>query len=396
MTGPLLSIVVPTKDRYETLAVLVDKVMSWPEQRFELVIQDNSSDNGPFQSRLARYGEDSRLRYLFQPEPVSAIANCDAAVARAQGQFISFIGDDDGILMQAVAAALWMERQGLEALICNVASYTWPDMAHSVAVNRILNGRLIFGAYAASVSKPNAQRELERVFRHGARHMFDMPRLYHSLVSKDALDRLRAATGSCFPGPVPDMANAVALCSIVTRYAYVDMPLVISGQSRKSMSGKNSVRAHQGEIEKEPSLPADAARHWDARVPRYWSGPTIWAEAAIKGAEATGRSDVVATFNFAALYAACLAFNERRYWPRVWAAMRVHGRFAAFAMCPAVAAYFIGIMVLRAKILLSKFVYGIEGKECADMAAVIDYLEMRLKQEGWTEKAFGDSASATR
>lgn len=391
MTTPLLSIVVPTKDRYETLTILVNRLMLWPDSRFELVIQDNSSDNSAFQMVLNQHQQDARLRYAFSSTPVSAIDNCDAAVARARGTFVCFIGDDDGLVIQALDAAAWMERRGIEALICNVASYTWPDMEHSVALNHMLNGRLINSDYSGETTLPSAEDELDKVFRSGARSMFNMPRLYHAIVARQVLDRLRLATGTCFPGPVPDMANAVALCSFLTSYVHVDLPLIISGQSRKSMSGKNAVRKHQGEIEKEPSLPAAAAEHWDDRVPRYWSGPTIWAEAAIKGAEATGRSDMVTRFGFATLYAGCLVYNQRKYWTRIVAAMKTHGGFRFLALWPAVLWHVAAIMALRAKILMTKKLFGIDGTDCPDMAAVIDHLEARLTESGLMQRSLGPS-----
>jgi len=43
---PLLSIIVPTKDRYSTLAAVVTSILGLvPDPRLEVVVQDNSASN---------------------------------------------------------------------------------------------------------------------------------------------------------------------------------------------------------------------------------------------------------------------------------------------------------------------------------------------------------------
>ena len=48
MKSPLLSIVVPTKNRYYYLLKLIELVESIGSPELELVIQDNSDDNDEF------------------------------------------------------------------------------------------------------------------------------------------------------------------------------------------------------------------------------------------------------------------------------------------------------------------------------------------------------------
>lgn len=52
--GYLLSVVIPTKNRYETLIPLIRVLAKWDDADLEIVIEDNSDDNNEFISFLIR------------------------------------------------------------------------------------------------------------------------------------------------------------------------------------------------------------------------------------------------------------------------------------------------------------------------------------------------------
>lgn len=141
--APILSIVVPTRNRHRTLRVVVDYLLSWDSADFELVVEDNSDDGSGFAEVQARHADDLRLRYIHYAGRRSMVQNCEAAVARATGRVLTLIGDDDVVVPQSIEAAHWMERERIDALICGVAGYTWPDMEHAIAINRGYNGKLV-------------------------------------------------------------------------------------------------------------------------------------------------------------------------------------------------------------------------------------------------------------
>lgn len=382
---PLLSIIVPTRNRYATLGVIVEQFLSWGTNDFELIIEDNSDDSGPFSSVLEKYGADPRLRYRHESKPLAATENCDAAVARATGKVLTFIGDDDSVTRHCLEAAKWMVECDIEALVCGVAAYTWPDMEHAIAINNAYNGKLAAFEAAAKTRRVDVASELDHLARSGAQTMRKVPRLYQALVQRVVLDRLKADIGTYFPGPVPDMANAVSLSSHVRNCYHTEVPLVVAGQSKNSMSGKNSVRKHQGDLLLEQSLPENTAEHWDPRIPRFWSAPTIWAEAAIKGAQATQQGRFLRRFSFARVYANCFAFNDRIYYPVILDAMREHGRqngaVTMVLLVPHVA-WLVGLKTAeRAFNLLKKFVFGIPGRTFSNVADATRYVESLIDEQ---------------
>ena len=118
---PLLSIVVPTKNRVETLRILVESLLAWKADNFELIVHDNSDEDNHFADEITKYSDDCRLRYFHVREPLSAIENCDLAVHHARGEYVSFIGDDDGVIRQTLDVVAWMKKHSVDALYCRAA-----------------------------------------------------------------------------------------------------------------------------------------------------------------------------------------------------------------------------------------------------------------------------------
>lgn len=93
---PLVSVVVPTRDRPELLATCVDSVLAsdYPPTRFELLVADNApSDERTEDFVRTRYAGDERVSYLLAPQPGSGSARNDGAQAAA-GEIVAFVDDD--------------------------------------------------------------------------------------------------------------------------------------------------------------------------------------------------------------------------------------------------------------------------------------------------------------
>ena len=99
---PLLSIVIPTKNRYPTLTNLVEKLLDWGDGDYEVIVQDNSEDNTPIKGFLLNYSNDSRLKYFHNLNHVTVCQNSEDAINNSTGEYICFLGDDDGIIKQSL------------------------------------------------------------------------------------------------------------------------------------------------------------------------------------------------------------------------------------------------------------------------------------------------------
>jgi glycosyltransferase involved in cell wall biosynthesis len=63
--------------------------------RLELVISDNSSDDGTEEICRQLASTDARVRYHRQPEDIGLVANFNSVLHRARGTYFKWIGDDD-------------------------------------------------------------------------------------------------------------------------------------------------------------------------------------------------------------------------------------------------------------------------------------------------------------
>ena len=308
MDKPILSIIIPTKNRYRYLKKLIELISSFSSTQLELIIQDNSTNNEEIKSFLTNYTSDKRIVYDYTPNPIDIISNCDLAVKNSKGEFVIMIGDDDGVTRHIVDCANWMKRNDIDSLSLNYVSYKWMGFQ-----SKLNNGGGIM-SYTKSknrILKRDPMLELRNLLSIGASDMSKTPRLYYGIIKRKVLNDVYNATGSFFPGSSPDMANSVALCFYVKSFYFIDLPVVIDGASNESTAGAGARHQHVGEISEIAHLPKNTDENWDVSIPKFWSGPTIWAESAIKALQRTNNASYINIFNLNYLYAKLLVFNPQ-------------------------------------------------------------------------------------
>jgi hypothetical protein len=311
----LLSIVVPTRDRTEYAANLIRSLHASASTDFELVVRENSS-RPELGGLIAALG-DARIRYDYSAEDLNMHQNFDQAIALAAGSYVCALGDDDGILIdQALDVLARARAEGVDAVLAQTLIYNWPGLRHRFwgDVGGTMAGEM-FREKSERVLDPAKERD--RVFESGVTEGLGLlPRVYQGFVSRRSLDALRQRCGTCFPAASPDMANGVGLVPFVNRLLYTPQPVVISGHSPKSGGGAGAAGSHHGRLEDRTNLPPGTLQTWDPSVPRFWSGVTIYAQSAISAAMASETAPPIPLAHHR-LYAACLIYEPRIYWPDV-------------------------------------------------------------------------------
>jgi glycosyltransferase involved in cell wall biosynthesis len=306
----LLSVVIPTRNRAHYAKASIRTTLLSSSDRLEVVVQDNSDGD-----ELAQYIKDNmsdpRLRYWHDCEQLDVIENFSRGLQRSCGQFVAFIGDDDGVNPEIVEAALWAEREEVDAIISTrPAQYWWPGTRYRYH-GESFSASMTIRSFDCTVTYPNPEAELARCARQAGQTIGDLPSPYYGIIRRTCLDKVREASGRFFPGPSPDLAGAVAVATFTRRMAKVDYPLFIPGVSRASTAGLGAQKRHIGRLEDQEHLPRWAIENWSRLVPRFFSGETIWAEDVVQALRATGREDVLASFNTSRLHAMCAVFHPR-------------------------------------------------------------------------------------
>lgn len=297
----LLSIVVPTKDRYKYLKYLINLVAGLKSDEVELVIQDNSDDNTEFIRYLNELKYDF-IRYDHTSGQIPMAINSDKAILNSSGDYVCFLGDDDGFTKYLLDCVKWMEKNGMEAVKSAHVLYYWPDVSQG-SEKAAPSATILCKRFTGNVSFPNPVEELKKVLKKGITDRGNMPLVYHSIVSRKALDKVYEMTGTFFPGNSPDISNAVALSLTIKKFAIIDLPLAFSGCSVYHSGGVYATgKKGQPEISEIPWFRPDAEMKWDKKVPRVASNTLIWADSAINALKSMGREDLYDMVNFNKMY----------------------------------------------------------------------------------------------
>jgi len=113
VTRPLLSAVIPTRNRAYLVCDAIESALSQKSGQVEVIVVDDGSTDNTAQLLQQRYG--SRIRLLRLPERRGAGAARNAGVRMATGELIAFLDDDDLWLSGKLEAEMRVLQQFPEA-----------------------------------------------------------------------------------------------------------------------------------------------------------------------------------------------------------------------------------------------------------------------------------------
>ena len=313
--SPLLSIVIPTRNRQKYAISAIISILSISTPDLELVVQDNS-DSRDLEEYIRSNINDTRLRYNYTSTPLSFIDNFDAAVRLASGKYLCLIGDDDGVNPEIIEATRWADMNDVDALKPTVsATYLWPEsgVSSTLFTNVSTNGVFTIRPFSGKVIRPDPEVELRKVVQSGGFKYLEteIPRLYHGIVKRKCLEKVREKTGAFFGGVSPDIFAAFAIANFTKNVVSIDYPLTIAGVCKSSGSAQSAREGHVGNLEDAPHLRYRGSYKWAEIVPRFYSVETIWADSTVAALKALGRDDLLRDFNLPLLAAHCVAAHPK-------------------------------------------------------------------------------------
>ena len=299
MECPLLSIVIPTKNRYFYLKKCIELIKNFDLNDLELIIQDNSDDNSEFLDYLSRI-DLPYLRYFYIKETISVADNSDKAILNSNGEYVCYIGDDDGVTRYVVDCTKWLKKNNFSILKSALTVYRWPSFVSPVHYD--MASTISYHDYSMKYDIVSCKKSLDKLLKTGVDSLRFMPKVYNGIVRRSTLDKIYEKCGTYFPGPSPDMSNAVALALVEDYYVYLDAPIIIGGQS--SHLGGNVARYKKGygPLEEQPFISKLQIDTWDYRIPKIWASRTIWPESAITALKAFEKSDYIDKIDFNVIY----------------------------------------------------------------------------------------------
>jgi glycosyltransferase involved in cell wall biosynthesis len=344
-----LSIIIPTKNRYECLIEVLKTLKSYQHPRIEYVVQDNSDDNSVILDIITNLNDD-RVKYFYEKENLSVVANSDKAILNSRGRYICFIGDDDMVIDNIMDVVNEMDRNNISSVIQNPVVFYWLGITFKYVNKTQLPGSfLISREYSPEWIRIDVKKELNRIIEIGGTSIGSLPKIYHGIVRRDLLFKVYSSCYTFFPGPSPDMASSTALAHFTDVCYFINTPFTISGKSAMSTSGMGVAHTHSGKLEGLGFLPKDIVQTWDEKIPKFWSCSTIWAQSLSNALKACGNKK---TLNYRKLYGYLLVF-EPKY--RVDTIVTIKKYSTGFF-------YELGLSIIRTRIFLSRVIFFFKRK----------------------------------
>jgi glycosyltransferase involved in cell wall biosynthesis len=236
MTTPTLSVIVPTRERSDTLRHTLRSIVDQDYDDCEIIISDNFSQDETH--NVVQSFSDCRIRYLNTGQRLSMSDNWEFALSRAAGKFINYIGDDDGFLPGALSNAMGaLSRSNYDALIWEKIEYCWPDY-----IENSMRNWFSLKTASYSMRTTNARSKLAQVIKFRDSYT-KLPCLYNGIVRKALIDKVRDQSTSkmFFNAIAPDVYSGIVLSMAMKSYLYTNYPFSINGASRHS-NGTSTMR----------------------------------------------------------------------------------------------------------------------------------------------------------
>jgi len=262
---PTFSIVIPTRARADTLQHTLKTVLNQTFTDIEVIVHESGAD--PATAKLLAGISDPRLRFWSTGEPVPMTENWERALDHVRGDYVMYVGDDDGLLPDSCMLAKYFFDSGAADVLTSLrAVYYWPGYGDPQWRNRL---EAQYGTTLKFTIK-DTHAHLATIFRF-EEIFVRLPMLYYSFVSRRLIDQIRAARGRYFFGAAPDVISGIVNCHFTGRFALCNRPIALGGAShhstgyRAGQSGDSAARdeaskAAFGEMKIHPTMANSVSR----------------------------------------------------------------------------------------------------------------------------------------
>ncbi|MEM9012108.1 MAG: glycosyltransferase [Pseudomonadota bacterium] len=233
MAGPQFSIVIPTRSRAvylaSTLATVAEAVrrLGTPAQ---VVVADNASDD---ETEEVVRCSPLDISYSRAAKRLSMRMNFERALDLAKGDYVLFLGDDDGLAPDGLRQlSEILAARPVDIVNWRLTNYTWPGEGDATQAHLTLKYRSVFGP----VRWISPKTILAKFLAGTARNHRAGGNIYHGLVSRRLIDRARIGNdGVYFGGISPDVyASITNLALTDDPLAFVRHPISLGGTSPRS------------------------------------------------------------------------------------------------------------------------------------------------------------------
>jgi len=222
----LLSVVIPTRERPDTLHYALASVLSPACPALEVVVMDNCS--GPETRAVVEAFADERVKYCRSGERLAMSDNWELGLAQATGDYVFFLGDDDALMPDGLALALdFLTAYPVPILSWSRSFYYWPNAQTPYHQNRLyLN---LESTIQLQVSWERLQRFYEGQIDYG-----QLPMIYNSFIHRSIIEQVKQQFGRYFLSPIPDVYSGIINAYFSEGYVVSQRPISLGATSGHS------------------------------------------------------------------------------------------------------------------------------------------------------------------
>ncbi|MDR1896784.1 MAG: glycosyltransferase [Prevotellaceae bacterium] len=230
-TKPKYTIIIPTRNSLEYLKDAIESVLSQPFSDYELIVSDNHSDDDTHE--YVNSISHPNLRLIKPGKGLSMVDHWEWALTYATGEWIVFLGADDGVMPYFFELAEFLTRKAENKnikVINSVRAYFFWDGCQNVYGDKSIS----YAAHAKCVVRQSKLELLDATI--GLSNYLYLPQMYTASIVHISLVQTAKAKndGAFYSSLIPDANGAAIICSIEDKYLESLIPLGWIGSSPKS------------------------------------------------------------------------------------------------------------------------------------------------------------------
>nr|VFJ64609.1 MAG: Glycosyl transferase family 2 [Candidatus Kentron sp. FW] len=223
----IISIIIPTRERVDCLKESIQTVLQIPDRNIEILISDNASTDGTGQ--VISEISDPRIKYVNTGKYVSQRESFEFALHNSSGDYVTFLGDDDGILpRQFKLLRHTLEKERPDALSWTIPVFIWPVEGRKEKKKtgnvRFDRNKLFGGTHwidTKAYKRHLLACRLEKITH--------LPTMYHGCVSRDYFNKIATPDGTYFNSTAVDAYFGYRSLLEGGKFLHVDHALSMRG-----------------------------------------------------------------------------------------------------------------------------------------------------------------------
>ncbi len=219
------SVIIPTRERCDTLKWSLKTCTEQNYDNLEILVSDNFSQDET-RTIVDEY-KDNRIKYVNTGKRLSMSHNWEFALSHASGDYVIYVGDDDGIMPNVFDELNIILQDGqINSLSWKKPMYYW--LNHIIPEYR----NILITPLKNSLQEFDSQESLDKVRNCGE---FDrLPSLYDGFVKRSVLENIKKQSGNFFHSRTPDIYSTIALLGTIESFSFSGKPFSIQGASSHS------------------------------------------------------------------------------------------------------------------------------------------------------------------